>query len=103
MKSVTLKRNDIAEFPDAVTARGAKHLAELANQVAAGDRAVMLYMMQRGDAAQFAIAADIDPGYAVALEAAMAAGVEALCYRCRVAPDEIVIDGPVAIRAPGGA
>lgn len=103
VKSVTLKRNEIAEFPDAVTARGAKHLAELANQVAAGDRSVMLYLMQRGDAERFAIAADIDPGYAEALGAAMQAGVEALCYRCRVAPDEIVVDAPVAISAPGGA
>ena len=103
VKSVTLKRNDIAEFPDAITARGAKHLAELTDQVAAGSRAVMLYMMQRRDADMFAIAADIDPNYAEALAAAMKAGVEALSYRCRVAPDEIVIDGPVAIVAPGGA
>ncbi len=103
VKSVTLKRNDIAEFPDAVTARGAKHLVELTNQMVAGERAVMLYLMQRGDADTFAIAADIDPGYAEALAVAMKSGVEALCYRCRVAPDEIVIDAPVAISAPGGA
>ena len=103
VKSVTLKRNDIAEFPDAVTARGAKHLVELTNQVVAGERAVMLYLMQRGDADTFAIAADIDPGYAEALAVAMKGGVEALCYRCRVAPDEIVIDAPVAISAPVSA
>jgi sugar fermentation stimulation protein A len=102
VKSVTLKREAIAEFPDAVTVRGAKHLAELADQVRAGHRAVMLYVMQRGDADVFAIAADIDPAYGAALHAAMDAGVEALCYRCRVDPNEIVIDGAVAIQAPGG-
>ena len=102
VKSVTLKREAIAEFPDAVTVRGAKHLAELADQVRAGHRAVMLYVMQRDDADVFAIAADIDPAYGAALHAAMDAGVEALCYRCRVDPNEIVIDGAVAIQAPGG-
>lgn len=95
VKSVTLKRGELAEFPDAVTARGAKHLGELAGRVRDGDRAVMLYVMQRDDADEFAVAADIDPAYGEAMDAARAAGVEALCYKCRVAPDEIVIDGPV--------
>jgi sugar fermentation stimulation protein A len=97
VKSVTLKRGAMAEFPDAVTARGTKHLAELADQVRAGQRAVMLYVMQRGDADRFTIAADIDPAYSRALIDARRAGVEALCYRSRVGPAEIAIESPVAM------
>jgi sugar fermentation stimulation protein A len=84
VKNVHLCREPgLAEFPDSVTARGAKHLRELAARVAAGDRAVMLYVVQR-PAQAFALAADIDPAYAAAFEAARAHGVEALCYVCDV-------------------
>jgi sugar fermentation stimulation protein A len=84
VKNVHLCREPgLAEFPDSVTARGAKHLRELAGRVDAGDRAVMLYVVQR-PAQAFALAADIDPAYATAFEAAQAAGVEALCYVCDV-------------------
>ncbi len=86
VKNVHLCREPgLAEFPDSVTARGTKHLHELAGRVAAGDRAVMLYIVQR-PADRFALATDIDPAYAAAFEAARAAGVEALCYVCDVAP-----------------
>ena len=98
VKSVTLKRGKLAEFPDAVTARGAKHLGELADRVRDGERAVMLYVIQRDDVNEFAVAADIDPAYAEAVDAARAAGVEALCYRCRVTPDRIMVDAPVGFR-----
>ena len=89
IKSVTMKRRKPAEFPDAVTTRGAKHLRELTNQVQNGDRAVMLYLVQREDCDRFSIAGDIDPGYAEALTAAQNGGVEMLCYGCRVGPEEI--------------
>jgi sugar fermentation stimulation protein A len=79
-----MRRPGLAEFPDSVTARGARHLAELAAMVAAGHRAVMLFVVQMGSAARFALAADIDPAYATAYAAARAAGVEALAYRCRI-------------------
>jgi sugar fermentation stimulation protein A len=100
VKNVTLKRGNgdaggLAEFPDAVTARGAKHLAELSDMVADGHRAVMVYLVQRQDCAIFDIAADIDPGYAEALAAARKCGVETLCYSCRVSPGEIVVDKPM--------
>ena len=98
VKSVTLKRGKLAEFPDAVTARGAKHLGELADRVRDGERAVVLYVIQRDDVNEFAVAADIDPAYAEAVDAARAAGVEALCYRCRVTPDRIMVDAPVGFR-----
>lgn len=93
VKNVHLRRRArLAEFPDAVTARGAKHLDELAAAVAAGHRAVMLYMVQRGDCDRLAMAADIDPTYAAALTRAIAAGVEALCYDCRVSREAVELD-----------
>lgn len=100
VKNVHLKRGRLAEFPDCVTARGARHLAELARMVALGHRAVMLYVVQRGDCERFAIAADLDPVYAIALEEARAAGVEVLCYACRVGLDGIEIDAPLALAGP---
>jgi sugar fermentation stimulation protein A len=81
VKNVHLRRTgDLAEFPDSVTARGARHLAELADMVATGHRAVMLYLVQRTDCARLAMAADLDPAYAAAFDAARAAGVEMLCH-----------------------
>ncbi len=74
------RTGDWAEFPDCVTARGARHLAELAAMVRAGHRAVMLYLVQRTDCARFALARDIDPAYAARLRRGAAAGVEALCH-----------------------
>lgn len=101
VKNVHLKRGDAAEFPDAVTARGTRHLAELSEMVAQGARAVMLYVVQRTDCRRFGIAADIDPTYAAGLRRAMAAGVEVLCYGCRLAVDGISVDGrlPFALAA----
>jgi sugar fermentation stimulation protein A len=104
VKNVTLKRESgpdyPVEFPDAVTARGTKHLLELSERVREGDRAVMMYLVQRDDADRFALADDIDPTYAEAFEQATAVGVEALCYRCRVSPREIRISRAVRISRP---
>jgi sugar fermentation stimulation protein A len=65
--------------------------------VAAGHRAVMLYLIQRADAEAFSLAADIDPRYAAAFAAARSAGVEAIAYACRLAPTEITIARPVPV------
>ena len=72
------------EFPDSVTARGAKHLDEMAREVEKGNRAVMLYVIQRGDGDKFQFASDLDPNYFNAFKRASAKGVEAIAIRCNV-------------------
>ena len=98
VKNVHLKRGEAAAFPDAVTARGAKHLAELSDMAAAGHRAVMLFLVQRMDCRFFRPAAEIDPTYARALKSAVAAGVEVLCYDCRLTLDGIDAGKPLPLR-----
>lgn len=94
VKSVTLSRTPgLAEFPDTRTERGARHLAELAEAARAGQRAVLLYLVQRSDCTGVAAAADIDPVYADALARARAAGVEVLAHAARISPGEITL-GP---------
>ncbi len=102
VKNVTMKRDLAAgapaEFPDSPTARGKKHLDELAGVAKTGGRAVLFLLVNRNDARVFAPAADIDPAWAAALARAKARGVEVLCYGCRVETDEIRLAGPLAIR-----
>ncbi len=98
VKNVHLRRDrSLAEFPDCVTSRGAKHLRELADQVALGHRAVMLFVIQRTDCDAFALASDLDPAYASAFALARAAGVEALAYTCAITPEGIDVNRPVPI------
>jgi len=92
VKNVHLRRSPgLAEFPDSVTARGAKHLVELGDMVESGARAVMVYLVQRNDCESFKIAADIDPNYDKALGVALERGVEAICYACTVEPEGIEV------------
>ncbi|WP_259782915.1 DNA/RNA nuclease SfsA [Aestuariispira ectoiniformans] len=105
VKNVTLRRPDqadpeAAEFPDAVTARGAKHLNELSDMVDQGHRAVMFYLVQRGDCTHFRLAEDIDPEYTSAFKRARNRGVEVLCYDCDVTPTEIRLRNPLSIIEP---
>lgn len=94
VKSVTLSRQPgLAEFPDSVTARGAKHLAELSGVARQGHRAIMLYLVQRTDCSVFDLARDIDPTYAAAYADAVQAGVERLVYTTRITPDTVEV-GP---------
>ena len=92
VKNVGLMRElGRAEFPDAVTTRGAKHYAELAEMVCQGNRAVTVYIVQRGDAEHFTVARDIDPAYGQAMDEARAVGVEVMSYVCELSPEGIEV------------
>jgi sugar fermentation stimulation protein A len=94
VKNVHLVREPgLAEFPDSVTARGAKHLDELSDMVRQGARAAMFYLVQRGDTERVMIARDIDPAYGDALERARKAGVEVVAYGCEVTAEGIEVTG----------
>ncbi len=96
VKSVTLSRTaGLAEFPDSVTARGAKHLEALTQMIAEGHRAVMFYMVQRTDCAALTLAADIDPAYAAAFARATKAGVQVLAYDCAIDSKGVTLRRPV--------
>ena len=97
VKNVHLKRDREAEFPDCVTARGAKHLGALERQVASGARAVIAYVVQRTDCRAFSLAKDIDPAYASAFDKALEGGVEALCHSCDIDLDEIMLASSLPI------
>lgn len=98
VKNVHWKQGDAATFPDAVTARGTKHMEELALLAEQGTRAVVLFVVQRNDCDHFAPAALKDPAYATALRNAVSKGVEALCYCCYVAQNEIRIHRQLPVR-----
>lgn len=92
VKNVHLRRTDtLAEFPDCVAARSAKHLRELSREVAGGARAVQFFVIQRTDCDRFAACAELDPTYAAGLTAAAQAGVEVLCYRCDISSNAITL------------
>ena len=98
VKNVHLMRQPrLAEFPDSVTARGARHLDELAVAVAGGARAMMLFVIQIPSADRFTVACDIDPAYAAAFARARARGVEMLAWRCNVSVEGIEVAAPVPI------
>ena len=100
VESVTLSRQPgLAEFPDSVTARGAKHLGELANMAQQGHRAVMLYLVQRTDCTAMDFARDLDPGYGKAFDAAVARGVEAIAYDTVIETSGVAFGKPVPIKA----
>lgn len=99
VKSVTLSRKPgLAEFPDSVTARGAKHLAELSQMVASGHRAVMFYLVQRTDCDAMTLAGDLDPTYTAAFAAARAAGVTAQAHGCKISPQAITLAAPIPLQ-----
>ncbi len=98
VKSVTLCRcAGLAEFPDSVTKRGAKHLAELSAMVDEGHRAVMLYLVQRTDCTEMTLAGDIDPTYAQAFADARGAGVQVMCLGTKITPEGVWVGEPLTI------
>ena len=98
-KNVTMVEDDVACFPDAASERGRKHLRELMDIVACGERAAMFYLVQRPDGHCFGPADFIDPGYAELFAEALAAGVEMHPFRAVVTPEGIDL-GPELPLAP---
>jgi len=97
VKSVTLSRQPgLAEFPDARTARGARHLQELDELARQGHRAVLLFLVQRDDCHRMRIAGDIDPAYLAALKA-VAPRVEVIAHACDIGPEGIELAAPVSV------
>ena len=98
IKNVHLSRQPgLAEFPDCVTERGAKHLHELIRVVEGGERAVVVFCVQRHDTTRFDIARDCDPGFARAFDAARAAGVEFLAVAFEFSEAGLRLDRMLAI------
>ena len=88
-KNVTLVEDDVAAFPDAVSERGQKHLREMADIAASGERAAFFYCVQRPDGRCFGPADYIDPRYAELMRQTLAAGVEAHPHRAPVSPQGV--------------
>ena len=100
VKNVHLRRSDdLAEFPDCVTARGARHLDDLAAMVGERHRAVMLYLVQRSDCHRFDLARDLDPAYGAAFDRARAAGVEMLCFGTEITTAGVSFGKPIPVLA----
>ncbi|HXG41827.1 MAG TPA: DNA/RNA nuclease SfsA [Dehalococcoidia bacterium] len=97
-KLVTLVEGGVGLFPDAPTERGRRHVEALAQAVAEGLRAAVVFVVQRVDAWAFSPHRRADPRFARALTTAAEAGVQVLAYRCRVDPGQISIDQPIAVR-----
>ena len=92
VKGVTLHRGaGLAEWPDCVSARGARHMAELGEMGRLGDRAVVLFVILRADCDRFSVARDLDPAFAAAFDRVCAQGVEPLAYACEVSTERIAI------------
>ena len=99
-KNVTMVEDDAACFPDAASERGQKHLRELMDIVANGERAAMLYLVQRPDGTCFAPADFIDPAYATLFYEALHAGVEMYPFRAVVSPAGIDLGPLLPVRPP---
>ena len=96
VKNVTLVRNEkVAEFPDAVTSRGTKHLNELINAKKCGYQSYILYLIQREDCKNFKVADDIDKDYKIAFNKAIKAGVKMLCYDCKISNEEVKLNNQI--------
>ena len=98
VKNVTLNRNnDIAEFPDAVTSRGSKHLIKLIESIKKGFKPYVLFLIQIENISKFRIAKDIDSDYYKNFLEAKKNGVNFIAYRCKLNSKEIIIDKKVKI------
>ena len=100
VKNVTLANSGVAKFPDAVTERGRKHLQEMSEEIAKGNRAAMVYLIQRTDCETFSPAEDIDPAYAEALSSALKNGVLAFALEAQPSPEGIVVTRSLPVHIP---
>ena len=98
VKNVTLAVDGTAAFPDAVSERGTKHLKELMRLKRQGHRAAIVFVIQRGDCEYFRPADEIDQEYGRWLRRAIKAGVEALPYRAKVTPKEIILTARIVMK-----
>ena len=98
VKNVTLSRKKgLAEFPDAITTRGLKHINELVKASKKNYKIFILYLIQRNDCMTFSIAKDIDSKYAKALEKAVKNNLNILCYDCKFSPKGIKLNKKIKI------
>jgi len=98
VKSVTMSREaGLAEWPDAKSSRGARHLEALSRLAGGGAKATLLFLAQRPDCSAFRVAGDIDPAYAAALARVDRTKVRILAYDCTVSPDGIDFRKPLTI------
>jgi sugar fermentation stimulation protein A len=98
VKSVTAADEyGLGVFPDAVSARGLRHLRELQRVAAGGGRAVLLFCVQRADVLAVRAASEIDPAYARGLREALAGGVEVLAWQCVISTREIALRRPLPL------
>ena len=96
VKNVTLlRKKNIAEFPDAITSRGTKHLNELIDAKNKGYESYILFLIQREDCKLFKVAKDIDKSYKKTFDKALNNGVKVLCYDCKLNPEEIKINNEI--------
>lgn len=100
VKSVSLARDGFAAFPDAKSARAARHMHDLAAATRQGRRAAVAFLRVRGDDLPVAVAADVDPAYARACASAIAAGVAMIGLGCEVTPEGVRVQGKVPFVAP---
>ena len=99
VKNVTLSRiNNLAEFPDAVTSRGLKHINELLKASNMGYKIFILYLIQRNDCKLFKIAEDVDPEYANSLIKAVKKKLNILCYDCKFSSKGIKLNQKVKFK-----
>ncbi len=99
VKNVTLSRKkSLAEFPDAITIRGLKHINELLKASKKGYKIFILYLIQRDDCKSFSIAKDIDPNYAIALSKAVKNKLKILCYDCKFSSKGIKLNNKIKLK-----
>jgi len=103
VKTTTYLDDTVARFPDAVTARGLKHLKELTKLAEEGTRAVCFFLVTRDDVQSFGPAPEIDPAWAAAYEEARTAGVEVIAYDSRVNAGAIELGVSLTVQKPLGA